>query len=359
MVIFERKELSVISLSRTLSAATMAALLISAASCRKATEATARTAQTAQPAATTGSAPSQPAKPVPAQLPDVLARVNGQDVTRAEFEHLIKNMEASQGQQVPAERRDEVYRGALDQLVTYTVLTQELKARSIAVPDTEIDEFIRGIRQQFKDDASFKKALAERGTTEQKLREDARTNMGVNKLVETEIASVQPATEAESRDFYQKNPKEFEQPEAVRASHILIRADENADAAAKQKARVEAEAVLKKAKAGEDFAQLAKQHSADGSAQQGGDLNFFPRGQMVPAFDQAAFALPTGQISGIVETQFGYHIIKVTDRRAASVMPFEQVDQQIRQYLTEKNKKTRADSFVEELKKKARIEVLI
>lgn len=348
-----------LSVSRSLSAVTMAALLIPAAACRKAAEPTPQAAQAAQPAATNGSPAPQPAKPMPAQLPDVLARVNGKDVTREEFEHLIKNMEAGQGQQVPAERRDEIYRGALDQLVTYTVLTQELKARSITVPDAEVDEFIRGIRQQFKDDASFKKALADRGTTEQKLRDDARTNMGINKLVEAELATMQPASEAESRDFYAKNPKEFEQPEAIRASHILIRADEKADAAAKQKARAEAEAVLKKAKAGEDFAQLAKQHSADGSAQQGGDLDFFPRGQMVPAFEQAAFALQNGQISGIVETQFGFHIIKVTDRRAASVVPFEKVDPQIRQYLTEKNKKTRADSFVEELKKKARIEVLI
>lgn len=343
-----------LSVSRTLTAVVVTALLFLSASCRKAPEAA---AQAAQPAAAAPAA-AQPVKPLPAQLPDVLARVNGKDVTRTEFEHLIKNMEASQGQ-VPAERRDEIYRGALDQLVTYTVLSQELTARSIAVPDAEIDTFVRGIRQQFKDDAAFKKALADRGTTEQKLRDDARTNMGINKLVEAEIASVQPATEAEARDFYQKNPKEFEQPEAVRASHILIRADQNADAAAKAKARGEAEAVLTKAKAGEDFGQLAKQHSSDGSAQQGGDLNFFPRGQMVPAFEQAAFALQTGQISGIVETQFGYHIIKVTDRRAASVVPFERVDQQIRQFLTEKNKKARADSFVAELKKKARIEVLI
>jgi len=91
----------------------------------------------------------------------------------------------------------------------------------------------------------------------------------------------------------------------------------------------------------------------------GGDLNYFPRGQMVPAFDKAAFALKTGDISGIVETQFGYHIIKVTDRRAASPVPFEQVSDRIRQFLADQQKQARSEAFVDALKKKARIEVLV
>jgi peptidyl-prolyl cis-trans isomerase C len=338
--------------TRIFAAVLTTALFISPIACRR------TQAQDAPPAAAQTPAEPEPAKPVPAQLPEVLARVNGEDVTRAEFEQLIKNMEMSQGREVPAERRNEIFRGALDQLVTYTVLAQEIKARRIAVADAEVDTFVQSVRQRFPNEDAFKKALGERGMTEQKLRDDARMNMSINQLMEAEAAAIQPATEAESRDFYQKNPKEFEQPEAVRASHILIAADQN-DETAKTKARAEAEAVLKKARSGADFAQLAKQHSSDGSAQQGGDLDFFERGRMVPAFDEAAFALQTGQISGVVETQFGYHIIKVTDRRAGSVVPFEQVDQQIRQFLTEKNKKTHVDSFVEGLKKKARIEVLI
>lgn len=328
------------------------ALFVSPLACRNSQ------AQDTPPSTAQTPAQPQPPKPVPAQLPDVLARVNGEDVTRSEFEQLIKNMESSQGRQVPAERRDEIYRGVLDQLVTYALLSQEIKTRQIAVPDTEIETFVQGVRQRFPNEEEFKKALSSRGLTEQKLREDARMNMGIDKLMEAEVAMVKPSTEADARDFYQKNPKDFEQPEAVRASHILIPADQNNDAE-KKKARAQAEAVLEKAKSGGDFAALAKQHSSDGSAQQGGDLNFFPRGQMVPPFEQAAFALQTGQISGIVETQFGFHIIKVTDRRAASVTPFEQVDQQIREFLTEKNKKAHADSFIDGLKKKARIEVLI
>jgi peptidyl-prolyl cis-trans isomerase C len=121
----------------------------------------------------------------------------------------------------------------------------------------------------------------------------------------------------------------------------------------------QAQAVLKEARSGADFAELAKKHSADGSAQQGGDLNFFTRGQMVPPFDQAAFSMKPGEISDIVTTQFGYHIIKVTDRRAASTVPFEQVSARIKEFLAEQQKQKKADDFIQSLKQKAKIEVLV
>src|SRR4029077_12192443 len=101
-----------------------------------------------------------------------------------------------------------------------------------------------------------------------------------------------------------------------------------ADEAAKKKARADAEAVLKQVKGGGDFAALAKQYSQDpGSAANGGDLNFFPKGQMVPAFETAAFALKPGETSGLVETPFGFHIIKLAERRPARTVPLQEVSQ--------------------------------
>lgn len=331
--------------------------VVAIAGCRKTPAAQAASAQgqTAQPTPAT----PEPPKPMPAQLPDVLAKVNGEAVTKVAFERLIKNMEAGARQTVPADRRDEIYRGALDQLITYTVLSQETKARNVTVTDAEVDAQLQEMRGQFETEDAFKKALADRGLTLQQMRDDARINMVIQKMVQAEVASQPPPTDAQVREFYDKNPDKFEQPETLRASHILIRADAKADEATRQKALAEAEAVLAKAKAGADFAELARKHSADGSAQQGGDLGFFRRGQMVPAFDQAAWALKDGEISGVVTTQFGHHIIKAIERKPGAAVPFDMVSAKIREFLGEQQKEQRAEAFVQELKKKARIEVLV
>jgi peptidyl-prolyl cis-trans isomerase C len=356
-------------LTRWLSLVVIGAALTTSAACRKSSVDAAKTVDASPAAKATptagqaGDPAAQPAvvsaKPMPAQLPAVLARVNGEAVTKVDFDRLIKNMEVRANQPVPAERRDEVYRKALEQLVTYTVLSQETRARKVAVTDAEVDGSIQQMRSQFPSEDAFKKALEARGMTLEKLKDDTRVDISINKMIETEVASQTAPSDAQVREFYDKNPDKFKQDEAVRASHILFRVDETADAATKKKAMDEAQSVLKQARSGADFAELAKKHSADGSAQQGGDLNFFTRGQMVPAFDQAAFTLKPGEISDIVTTQFGYHIIKVTEHRPASTVPFEQVSARIKDFLTEQQKQQKADAFIQSLKQKAKIEVLV
>jgi peptidyl-prolyl cis-trans isomerase D len=141
--------------------------------------------------------------------------------------------------------------------------------------------------------------------------------------------TVVPAADVDQ--YYKDNLDQFSTPEQVRASHILLSTEGKDDAAV----RAQAEEILKQARSGADFAALAQQHSEDeGSKVNGGDLDYFPRGQMVAEFDQAAFALEPGQISDLVKTQFGYHIIKVADKKAASTLPLEEVRQQITEQLT-------------------------
>jgi len=302
--------------------------------------------------------PPAPPKPMPAELPDVLARVNGQPVTRTDFERLIKNVEMGRGP-IPAEKRDEVMRAALDQLITYTVLKQEAATRKLAVADTDVDAQVAEMQKQFPSEAEFTKALAARNTTVAQLKADARADMGINKMMEAEVAGAAAATDADAKDFYDKNPDKFKQPESIRASHILVMAGKEADEPAKKAARTKIDGVLKRARAGEDFAALAKENSQDGSAAQGGDLGFFPHGQMVPEFDQAAFALKPGEISEVVTTQFGYHIIKLTEKKDASMVPFETVKPRVLEFLTNQKKQERVNSFIDEAKKRAKIEVLV
>lgn len=342
----------------------MAALCLSVAACHKQAAAQAASAVPKSAAATpaTGTTPSAPAavKPVPATLPAVVARVNGEDVSKTDLDRMLRNMELRAGQPIPPDRRDEIVRQSVDQLVTYTLLAQEARHRKMDVTEQEVDAHITQMQAQFGGDpAAFAKALAQRGSTLDLLKKDVRNDLIISKMMDADAATQPAPTDQDARAFYQKNPDKFQQPESVRASHILIRVDPKADAATKQKARREIEAVLKQARAGADFAKLAREHSQDGSAAQGGDLNYFTRGQMVPAFDKAAFALKPGQLSGIVESPFGYHIIKVTDHKPARTIPFEEASARITQYLADQRRNDRADAFVAELRKSAKIEVLI
>ena len=340
----------------------VAGSIVFVSSCRKsASTAAAQTqGQSGQPATTPAAEPAapEPAKPMPAQLPDILARVNGEAVTKAEFDRLIKNLELGSGP-IPADRRDEILRGALDQLITYTALLQEARSRNISATEAEVDQRLKEMQGQFPNEEAFKKALADRSMTLQRLKDDTRVDTVIGKMIDAEVASLPAATDAAVREFYDKNQDKFQQDETVRASHILIKVPETADEAVRQKARAQIDDVLKQAKGGADFGKLAQQHSADGSAAQGGDLGFFGRGQMVPPFEQAAFALQPGQISDVVTTQFGYHIIKLTEKKPSSVVPFEQVSERIRQYLTQQGKQERARAFIDGVKSKSKIEVLI
>jgi peptidyl-prolyl cis-trans isomerase C len=331
--------------------------LTAALSCRKppapdAKSTTSQPAATSQPA-TPATPPAAP-KPLPAELPDVLARVNGEPVRRADFDRVVRNMELGNGP-IPQERRDAVLRGALDQLITYTVMSQEAKAQNVTVADAEIDARIKQMRGRGSE-SEFKKALDARKMSVEQLRSDARVQLTIEKLMETRVAGAQAASEEEARQFYDKNPDKFKQ-EVVRASHILLQANAKTQEPASKQARARIDALLKRAKQGEDFATLAREHSQDGSAAQGGDLGYFTRERMVPAFATVAFSLKPGEISDVVTTEFGYHIIKVVDRKPA--IPYEQVSAQILEFLTAQKKQQLAGQVVDEAKKRARIEVLV
>lgn len=326
------------------------------AACKKAP------AQAAKPAGATAATASTATtvKPVPAQLPEVIARVNDATIDRAEFERAVQTVESQAGGPVPAERRDAIYRQLLDQIVALKLLSQEAVAKKVDVPAADIDAKMAQIKGQFPNEQAFTAALAERKMTPEKLRNDITQQMQAMKLVETQIGPTVTVTDADVTAFYTKNPDKFQEPEAVHVAHILIRTPENADAAAKKKARAEAEGVLAQLRKGGDFAALAKQHSQDpGSAANGGDLNFVPRGQTVPAFEQAAFALKPGQLSGVVESPFGFHIIKMIAHRDGRTVPLQEVKPQLEQFLKQQKLQEKTAAFVEQLKTKAKIEILM
>jgi peptidyl-prolyl cis-trans isomerase C len=304
-------------------------------------------------------APAAP-KPVPAQIPDVVARVNGEDLTKSDFDRAVQGLEARAGGTIPPEQRDQILRGVLDQLIGYKVLVQEVRSRHVEVPDSEVDARLAQIRGQFPNEAAFTQMLSQRNLTLEQVKSDAREDMSISKMIDGEIASKIAVTPEQVNDFYAKNPDQFKQGDSVRASHILIGVPRGADAAAREQARTKAEQVLTDAKAGKDFAALAKEFSADpGSAANGGDLGFFQQGQMVGPFNDAAFSLAPGTTSDLVETEFGFHIIKVAEKKAGRTIPLEEVKPQVEQYLERMNRQQQTEMFVNDLKAKGKIEVLI
>jgi peptidyl-prolyl cis-trans isomerase C len=312
------------------------------------------------PTPTRAGATEPPPKPVPPQLPEIVARVNGETIKGADLENAVKGLEGRAGGPVPADQRDRVYRGVLDDMIGYKLLVQEAKAQKIAVPDADVEAQVAQIRSQFPSQQQFEQALTAQKMTVQDIRDDARAEMSVEKLVDGAIGSKIAVKPEAVADFYKNNQEKFQQGARVRASHILIQVPQGADAAAKQQAKTKAEAILKDLKAGKDFAAAAKENSQDpGSAPNGGDLGFFEQGQMVPPFEQAAFALTPGQMSEVVETPFGYHIIKVAEKQKARVVPLDEAKPQIEQYLTEQNRHAETELFVNGLKAKAKIEVLM
>ena len=303
---------------------------------------------------------AQPAKPVPAQLPDVLARVNGETISKPEFERALASIEARAGGPVPPEQRDQILRNVLDQIVSYKLLVQESHARKVDATDAEVDARVQEIQGQFSNEAAFKQMLTARQTTPEQLRSDARQDIAVQKMIDAEVAPKSVVKPEQLADFYAKNPDQFKQPERVHASHILIGVPRGADAAAKAQARAKAEQVLTDVKAGKDFAALAKEHSQDpGSAPNGGDLGFFQQGQMVGPFNDAAFSLAPGTVSDLVETEFGFHIIKVAEKQPPRTIALEDVKPRLEEFLLQRNRQEQTDAFVKGLKSKGKIEILI
>ncbi|MFN3481104.1 MAG: peptidylprolyl isomerase, partial [Thermodesulfovibrionales bacterium] len=165
-------------------------------------------------------------------------------------------------------------------------------------------------------------------------------------------------TEEDISLYYKAHLEEFRTPEMVRARHILVKVEKSAQEDDKKKAKDKIEDILKKLKAGEDFAKLASEFSDDpGSKNKGGDLGFFPKGRMVPDFEKVAFSLKPNEVSDIVETPFGYHIIKIEEKKESVQEPLEKVKDKVREKVFADLRKARVDEFVEKAMKDAGVEL--
>jgi peptidyl-prolyl cis-trans isomerase C len=180
--------------------------------------------------------------------------------------------------------------------------------------------------------------------------------MALQQFVDKHFVRKITVSGTESKAYYDNHPDLFEQPEEVRARHILIKVDPGADESRKVEAREKLEKIQKRLEKGEDFGALAKEFSEGPSSVKGGDLGYFQRGKMVKAFEEAAFSLKAGAVSDIVETEFGYHLIEVIDKKSGMAIAYKDIKDRLEDYIKQEKVQKEVNSYVEKLKEKAKVE---
>jgi len=297
-----------------------------------------------------------------ATLPAIVADVNGTKITK---EELVRGAQAAQSKMARVGQRvaltPDFYKQVLDELIADRLLQQEAKAAGFSASGPEIEARLAMIKAQLPSEDAYKQVLQANGVSDQRFKESLGKGILVEKYVREKLVPSVKISDDEVRKYYDGNRPQFAVPEAVHVRHILIKVEPGAAQADRQKAKAKAEELLKKAQGGEDFGQLASQNSDDpGSKGRGGDLGFVERGKTPPAFEKAVFALAKpGDLSGVVETQVGYHIVQLGERRQPSVLEFEQVRERIGHVLQERRALETLRGRVQSLRSSGKVQTFL
>lgn len=309
-------------------------------------------------------AESRPETPLPTETvsaeesiaPDtVLVDVNGRKFTYAEASEMISNRLAAAQGRIPPERmagmRRQLLSGIIEQHVLRTLLLEEADRRKVEVTKDDEDKAYEKIRANLPAGKTLEEVLKTSPMGEEKMKQEIAVGIRIDKLLAESQPTNSPVTDEELTAFIEENKDRLSVPERATAQHILVATNPEDDEATRQAKKDKLEKIRQDLLKGGDFAKAALENSDCPSKQKGGDLGTFAKGQMVKPFEDAAFSQEVGAIGPIVETQFGYHIIKVTDRKEAGMASREEVSQVL---AAQKRQKALKD-FVEDLKSKAKI----
>ena len=287
------------------------------------------------------------------------AKVNGTPIPRAAFNRAYtQTLERYQKARhtVRPSLKERLKDNIVRRLIDMELINQQAKAMGIEVTDQETKDRWEKHRTRYGTDEAFTAFLERAGTTEEDIREQFTANLLREKLF-GKVASEVAIDDAEVRKFYDDNVRRYTEPEQIKASHILIRKKPGAKDKQIAEAKAKAKDVLRQVKAGKKtFAELAKTNSEDVTKARGGELGWFAKGRMVKPFEEAAWKLKNGQVSNVVETSFGFHVIKREDFKASRTKPFKEVEPLIRRSLSARKrnqaiqdamKKWRADASIE------------
>jgi len=283
------------------------------------------------------------------------ASVNGSIITMKQLERELKQIQqrlAGQGKVLTDPELAAIKTDLLESLINRELIYQESRRQKISAKDSDVAEQYDWLKKRFPGETEFKQALQQMNISEAEIKKQIRQDLELKEFTDKNYSQKISVTEPEARAYYDSHPDFFKQPEKIRASHILIKVDPQADSSQKAEARQQLEQVQQKLDAGEDFGALAKAFSQGPSSSRNGDLGYFGHGQMVKPFEDAAFALKPGEVSGIVETNFGYHLIKVFEKKPETIAAFDQVKSKIEQYLKQDKIRKEMGELVEKLKQK-------
>ena len=306
-------------------------------------------------------------------IPDVVAKVNGVEIKSGSIKFQLSSAMRKGHRNFSLAEKRKIVSTLVDKEIVRELVHQEGKANKVKIDAASVDKEFQGVMKPYGNKDKFQQALKARGLTEDELRHSIKVDLIAKKLIDEQVRGKIKITDKDVKSYFESNQKKFLRPEAYRAHHIFISIfppemikttpinelkaqKETLDKEAKKKA----DSILAELKSGGKFSELAKKYSHDsGSAQNGGDLDFIYKGVFDPAFDAAISKMKVGDISDVVKTPFGYHIIQLGETKPAEQAPFAEMEEAIQKHLFLEQAKKRVEKFVQGLKKKAKIEVLL
>lgn len=243
----------------------------------------------------------------------------------------------------------------LDNLIKRELLYQKAQQKKMQVRSQWVDRALGELKAQLGSSKAFQNYLLNTGLDEPRLKESIRKGLIVRRLLRREVIRRIRVSEAEMQAFYRRHPEYFRRGEQIRARHILIAFDNKTDGTKRDDALLRIQAIQSKLRQGSKFAALALEYSDCPSKSRGGDLGYFERSQMVRTFAEAAFGMQPGEISDIVETRFGYHLIQILDRRPPSQIAYKNVRTKIERTLRRNKEKAAAKTYLTRLTRQAAI----
>jgi parvulin-like peptidyl-prolyl isomerase len=294
-------------------------------------------------------------------IPSVVARVNGKEISADQYRnqwHILHRMlmRAGRRQMIGPEYAESMKHEVVERLIVLELLRQKADQTNIRVDPEEVEEKLQEIQRRGGWAGAMARGLGGQEPNWDAYRADITNSMKIKKLLKQEVYDKVTVEPKEVSDHYNANLEDFKVPDQVRARHILIRIPIDATDVQRKEALEAIQKAAQRIQKGEAFEQVAKEVSHDGSAPQGGDLGYFGRGRMVPEFEKVAFSLEKGQVSDIVQTQFGYHLIKVEDQRPARTKLFQEVASEIEELLRRMKAESLGRDYTEKLRAEAQIE---